>query len=347
MAATRQLKILVLFDTDHEPPADQDFSKQLETSEEAEFDVARALIGRGHTVRLLGIRDRLEPFIEGLRADPVDLVFNLTEGFGRSAALDYAVTSILEMFKLPYTGSPPAGLILARDKALTKKILAFHGIRFPHFMVYPRGAVAQRSSDLRFPLIVKPLDEDASVGIAQASVVKDDDALHERVMFLHEKLDRDAIVEEFIAGRELYIGVLGNDPPRALAPVEMLFDNQPSEEGRIATFKAKWSAKYRTNKGIRNVIAKDIPPELAERLSSVAVRAYKALRLRDYGRVDVRLAPDDEIYVVEANPNPFIAKGEDLADAALDAGLEFPDLIESIVELAMPRTRSTVDRGKK
>jgi len=341
------LKILVLFDTDGEPPSDQDFTKHLEASDEAEFDVARALIERGHTVRLLGIRDRLEPLIEGLRGEPFDLVFNLAEGFGRNAALDYAVTSILEMFKLPYTGSPPAGLILARDKALTKKILAFHNIRFPHFMVYPRGGFAQRSSDLRFPLIVKPLDEDASVGIAQASVVKDDDSLNERVHFVHEKLDRDAIVEEFIAGRELYIGVVGNDPPRALAPVEMLFDNQPSQEGRIATFKAKWSAKYRASKGIRNVIAKDLAPDVLERLSKVAVSAYKALRLRDYGRVDVRLAPDDEIYVVEANPNPFIAKGEDLADAALYAGLEFPELIESIVEMAVPRTRPTVDRGKK
>lgn len=341
----RKLKILVLFDTDGDPPADQTYTKQLEASDEAEFDVARALVERGHTVRMLGIRNDLEPLLAGLRAEPVDLVFNLAEGFGGSAALDYAVTGVLEMAKLPYTGSPPAGLILARDKALTKKVLGFHGMRFPHFIVYPRGnGTVQRPSDLRFPLIVKPLDEDASVGIAQASVVKDDDALRERVVFVHEKVERDAIVEEFITGREIYIGVLGNDPPKALRPVEMIFEKQSSEQGRIATFKAKWSAKYRASKGIKNVVPTDLPKEVAQKLAKVATRVYQALCLQDYGRVDIRLAPDNEIYIVEANPNPFLAKGEDLADAAAEGGIAYTDLIEAIAESAFARARA--DRPK-
>jgi len=335
----KKLRILILFDTDADPPAGQDYSRQIESADEAEFDVARALRSLGHDVRLFGFRSDLEPLVAGLRAEPVDAVFNLTERFRNQSGLDYGVAALMEMLDLPYTGASAEGLMLARNKALTKMVLAYQGLRIPHFFVCPRGQPVQRPSDVRFPLIVKPLDEDASVGIAQRSVVHDDPALIERVAFIHTRHNTAAIVEEFIAGRELYVGVIGNDPPRALPPIEMVFGEDTSEESRIATFKAKWSHKYREARGIQNCIAKDLSKELREHLSEVAVRTYQAAGLRDYGRIDVRLAHDDEIYIVEANPNPYLADGEDLAWAAEEGGEPYPQLIEKIAEFAASRGR--------
>ena len=337
----KKARVLVLFDTDDAPPAAQDFSKHIESVDEAEFDVARALIARGHEVRCLGFRDDIDQLVAALRAQPCDLVFNLAERFRGESALDYTVVSVLDMLGLPFTGASSEGLILARDKALTKKVLAYHGILIPHFMVCPTGQPIQRPSDLRFPLIVKPLDEDASVGIAQSSVVRDDEALNQRITFIHDKIGTDAIVEEFIDGRELYVGVIGNDRPKALPPIEMVFKNEPNVEGRIATFKAKWSVKYRESRGIENMVAKDLSKSLVQRLSDVAVRTYKAAGLRDYGRIDVRLAHDDAIYVVEANPNPYLAEGEDLAWAAEEAGYPYQDLIEKVAEMALGRGRKS------
>ena len=244
----KKARVVVLFDTDDAPPANQDFTKHIESVDEAEFDVARALIARGHEVRCLGFRDDLDQLVAGLKAQPCDMVFNLSERFRGKSALDYTVVAILEMLGIPFTGATTEGLILARDKALTKKVLAYHGILIPHFMVCPIGQPIQRPSDLRFPLIVKPQDEDASVGIAQSSVVRDDDALNSRIQFIHEKIETDAIVEEFIEGRELYVGVIGNERPKALPPIEMVFKNEPNVEGRIATYKAKWSLKYRESR---------------------------------------------------------------------------------------------------
>ena len=332
--------MLVLFDTDGEPPGTQDWKKQIESGDEAEFDVARALISKGHEVRLFGFRDNLDHLTAGLRAEPCDVVFNLAEGFRGKSGLDYSVAAILEILDLPYTGASSEGLMLARDKALTKKVFAYQGIRIPHFMVCPRGVVTQRPSDLRFPLIVKPQDEDASVGIAQASVVRDDDALKERVAFIHDRIKTDAIVEEFIAGRELYIGVMGNEKPQPLPPIEMVFPDGAAAESRIATFKAKWSTRYRESRDIQNMVAKNLSADVRKRLAEVAVRAYEAAGLRDYGRIDVRLAHDDAIYIVEANPNPYLADGEDLAWAAEEGGHLYPDFIEKIVEMAISRHAS-------
>jgi len=335
----KKLRILILFDTDADPPAGQDYARQIESADEAEFDVARALRSQGHEVRLFGFRNDLDMLVAGLRGEPVDAVFNLTERFRNKSGLDYGVAALMDMLDLPYTGASAEGLMLARNKALTKMVLAYQGLRIPHFFVCTRDQPVQRPSDVRFPLIVKPLDEDASVGIAQRSVVHDDQALAERVAFIHARLNTAAIVEEFIAGRELYVGVIGNDPPRALPPIEMVFGADTAEESRIATFKAKWSHKYRDARGIQNCIAKDLSKDLRERLAEVAVRTYQAAGLRDYGRIDVRLAHDDEIYIVEANPNPYLADGEDLAWAAEEGGQLYPQLIEKIAESAASRGR--------
>ena len=330
-------RILVLFDTDAEPPVSQNYARQLDSSDEVEFEVARALRKRGHQVRLLGFRNDLDQLTAGLRAEPADLVFNMSERFRNVSAMDYAVAGILEMLGLPYTGAGAKGLMLARDKALTKVVLNYQGLRVPHFVVCRLGAPVRRPSDLRFPLIVKPLDEDASVGISRASVVRDDQALIDRVNFVHERVKTHAIVEEFIAGRELCVGVLGNGKPRALPPIEMIFGGASDEESRIATFRVKWSVKYRDTHRIRNEIAQNISDEVRARLADVAMRAYRAAELRDYGRVDLRLAHDDEVYVIEANPNPYLAEGEDLAWAAEESGLGYDDLVETIADMALNR----------
>jgi D-alanine-D-alanine ligase len=334
----KKRRILVLFDTDGDPPADQNYTRHL-TGElsEVEFEVARTLMDRGHDVRLLGFRGDLDALIAGLRAAPFDVAFNLTERFRNLSSLDYSVAALLEMMGVPYTGAGPTGLVLARNKALTKMVLGHHDVRTPRFIEIARGEAGRRPSDLRFPLIVKPVDEDASVGIAQASVVRDDGALGERVTFVHERLKTDVIVEEFIAGREIYVGVVGNDPPRAMPPIEMIFKDDVPTEQRIATFKVKWSTKYRDSRGITNRIADDLPKEVVARLGDIAVRSYRAAGLRDYGRVDVRLAHDQEIYVVEANPNPYLSDGEDMAWAAEEGGYPYPELLEAIVEMAIAR----------
>jgi D-alanine-D-alanine ligase len=331
-------RVLVLFDTDGDPPANQDFTRHMAGAvDEVEFEVSRVLLERGYGVRLLGFRGDVNQLLSGLRAEPFDVVFNLTERFRDQSALDYTVAGMLEMLGVPYTGAGPSGLILSRHKALTKMVLNHHDVRTPRFIEIEEGTPCQRPSDLRFPLIVKPVDEDASVGIARASVVRDDGALGERVAFVHERLKTSAIVEEFIAGREIYVGVIGNDQPKALPPIEMMFDAGVPDEARIATFKVKWSTKHRDRMGIKNRIASDLPPEVGAKLAEVAVQSYRSAGLRDYGRVDVRLAHDHEIYVVEANPNPYLSDGEDMAWAAEEGGYPYGDLLEAIVDMALKR----------
>jgi D-alanine-D-alanine ligase len=339
-------RVLVLFDTDSDPPTNQDYSRHLATGvDEVEFEVAKTLMDRGYEVRLLGFRNDIDQLLSGLRAQPVDVVFNLTERFKDLSALDYTVAGILEMLGVPYTGAGPTGLILARHKALTKMVLNHHDVRTPRFIETEPGTPVRRPSDLRFPLIVKPVDEDASVGIARASVVRDDSALAERVNFIHERFKTSAIVEEFIAGREIYVGVVGNEDPKALPPIEMVFEPAVPDERRIATFKVKWSHTHRERMGVQNRIATDLAPDVLARLHQVAVASYRAAGLRDYGRVDVRLAHDNEIYVVEANPNPYLSEGEDMAWAAEEGGYPYPELLEAIVEWAFKRGSSARPRG--
>ena len=333
----KRAQVTVLFDTDGDPPKEQDYTQDLKKSDEAEFDVAKALKQLGYRFHLLGFRDEVRPLLRGVERRKTDVVFNLTEGFRQDSALDFTVSSLLEMLGLPYTGSPPFALQLARDKAVSKKILDFHGIKVPEFAVFRQGQEMQRPSDLRFPLIVKPLLEDASLGIAQTSVVHDDKTLEERVKFIFESLYNDAIVEELIVGREMYLSILGNDPPEPLTPIEMVFQKEEDDLLKIATYRAKWSAKYRKDKGIRNVAAKDLEPELRKKINEVGLTTYQNLLLRDYARIDMRITPDNEVYVIEANPNPLIAQGEDVPLAAKHSGIAYNDLIERLVKLALER----------
>ncbi len=335
IASMRALRVLILFDTDYPPPEDQNFASLARTHDkEVEFQIAAALKRRGHHVRLLGFRDDVKGLLAGLVAEPSDVVFNLVERFNDNCSLDASVTGLLEMLGVPYTGSPPAALALARDKAKTKHVLAGCGVPVPRFFQVAAGDTVTRCP-LRFPVIVKPLDEDASVGISQNAIVNNVEAVADRVAWVHQRYG-DAIVEEFVEGRELYVGVMG-DPPKALVPREMLFRPDTPAKARIATFRAKWDWDYRRQHGIRNRRALKMPADVLRRLSAAAVRSFLALGLRDYGRVDVRLTTDGVPYVIEVNPNPYLAWGEDMSESAVPLGLDYPEFLEALVSMAFKR----------
>src|SRR5258706_11192734 len=285
------MKIAVIFDSLHPEWEDAAFKREVEEkAEEAEYDVARALMAGGHDVRMIGIGDDVAPLLAKLADFQPKLVFNGCEGFRKNARHEYGIAALLDMYGYRYTGSPPTALLVARNKSLTKKVLAYHGIRVPAFAEFHPGDELVRPSELRFPLIVKPLLEDASVGIAQASVVENDDTLAERVRFIHEKFTQAAIVEELVEGRELYAGLIGNDKAEVLPLVELTFGEPDTSEHRIATYKAKWDEDYRKRKKIRNVFAKGLPDELTNKISDICTTAFHALWLQDYGRGDLRLA---------------------------------------------------------
>ncbi len=332
------MKIAVLFDTLHPDWSDADYKKAIETKvEEAEYDVGRALVAKGHDVLMVGVHEALPPLLDRLAGFQPKLVFNGCEGFRGRAHHEYGLAAVLEMHGYRYTGSSPTGLLVARNKSLTKKILGYHGIRVPAFAEFHPGEKPLRPSELRFPLIVKPLLEDASIGIAQASVVDDDGSLAERVKFIHEKFNQAAIVEELIEGRELYVGLLGNDKLQVLPIVEMTFGEAEAAEQRIATYKAKWDEEYRKRKRIKNVFAKGLADDVTTKIGDLCATAFHALWLQDYGRVDLRLTHDDEVYVLEVNPNPFLAFEHEMANAADKAGLSYDDFIQRIVDEAMKR----------
>jgi D-alanine-D-alanine ligase len=228
-------------------------------------------------------------------------------------------------------------LLVARNKSMSKKILAYHGIRVPEFATFHPGDAFLRPSTLRFPLIVKPLLEDASVGIAQASVVADDEGLAERVRFIHESFRQAAIAEELIEGRELSVGLVGNATLETLPLVELHFGRLSKAERRIATYKAKWDEEYRERHGIKSRFARKLPDAVMTRIRDVCETAFHSLWLQDYGRIDVRLAHDNEVYVLEVNPNPFISAGHEFANAAEKAGMKYADFIQRIVDEAVRR----------
>ncbi len=332
------MKVAVVFDTLHPDWDDADYKKEVEAKvEEAEYDVARALLANGHDVRLIGIQDQLGPLLERLAAFQPEVVFNGCECFRGNAKHEYAVAGVLEMHGYRYTGSSPTALLVARNKSLTKKILGYHDIRVPAFAEFHPDEKPVRPSELRFPLIVKPLLEDASVGIAQASVVEDDDSLGERVKFIHEKFSQAAIVEELIEGRELYVGLLGNATLEVLPIVEMMFGDSGDGEHRIATYKAKWDEEYRKRKRIKNVFAKGLSEAVTAKITEICTTAFHAVWLQDYGRIDLRLTHDDEVYVLEVNPNPFIAYEHEMANAAGKAGMSYDEFVQRIVDEALKR----------
>jgi D-alanine-D-alanine ligase len=341
------MRIAVVFDTPyegwHHPEHERQMAKEVAAwhhdEPEMEYQVADALRERGHDVSLIGVRDDLGYLTEALAEIQPHLVFNCAEAFHHNATLEYLVPGMLEAEGYRYTGSPPLSLLVSRNKAMSKKVLAYHGIRVPGFVTCRPGEALTVPPALRFPLIVKPLQTDASAGIAQASVVGDVASLAERIEFVHEKFNQPAIAEEFIDGRELYVSVVGNGEELEILPItEMIFDRRKTRpEERIATQYAKWDESYRDRKGIKNVFARPISKAARLRIEEICRTAYRTLWLRDYARLDVRLTESGEVWFIEANANPFLSWGHDVANAAEKAGMDYPAFMERIVNEAMHR----------
>ena len=331
----KRLRVLVLVHEDLVPPDDPG-GVAVETAEwKTEHDVVTALRKLGHDARPLGVRSDLGVIRKAVEEWRPHIAFNLLEEFDGLAVYDQNVVAYLELLRVPYTGCNPRGLILSRDKALTKKILVYHRVPCPDFVVFPRGRVTRRPPRLGFPLIVKPLSEDASLGIAQASVVEDDDHLRERVAFVHQRLATDAIAEHYVHGRELYVGVLGNHRLRVLPVWELMMDRLPDDSRPIATRRLKWSRSYQRKHGIRWGPAKALPAELEGRVQRLAKRTYRVLGLSGYARMDFRLDEGGRAYVLEGNPNPHIGHGEELAESAEKAGISYGALLQRILNLGL------------
>jgi D-alanine-D-alanine ligase len=343
------MRIAVVFDTPYEswdhPDHERQMAKEVaaweHTEPEMEYQVADALQQGGHEVYLVGVRDDIQQLMRRLAEIGPDLVFNAAEAFRRNALLEYLVPGMLEAEGYRYTGAPPLCLLVSRNKAMSKKVLAYHGIRTPGFVTFRPGESVS-TPELRFPLIVKPLQSDASAGIAQASLVQDPSALAERVALVHDRFHQPAIVEEFVDGRELYVSLIGNGDTLDILPItEMVFDKRKTRpEERFATRMAKWDEDYRARKGIRNVMARPISKPARERIEAICQTAFRVLWLRDYARLDVRLAPDGEVWFLEANANPFISYGHDMANAAAKAGMDYYRFLQRLVDEAMRRYES-------
>jgi D-alanine-D-alanine ligase len=300
-----------------------------------EYDVISTLKAMGHEVQTLGVHDDLGELRRAATEWKPHIAFNLLEGFDDVTIFDQNVVSHLELLKLPYTGCNPRGLVLARDKSLSKKLLAYHRLAVPEFEVFRIGRPVRLPKRLSFPLIVKSLTQEASIGISQASVVENEEKLKERVAFIHQSIGTAAIVERYIEGRELYVGILGNQTLQALPVWELFFTNMPPDAKRIATDRVKWSIKYQQKYGIESGPAREISGAEAERIQHVCKRAYRALELSGCARIDLRLDEAGTVWVLEANPNPQIAKGEDFAASAEKVGVPYDALLQRIINLGL------------
>jgi D-alanine-D-alanine ligase len=327
-------RILALVHEHLVPPEDTTGIDILEAEWKMEYDVIETLRELGHEVRVLGVHDDLAGIRPAAGFFEPHIVFNLMEAFAGVTTYDQNVVSYLELLHLRYTGCNPRGLILARDKALSKKLLAYHRIPIPDFCVIRYGRKPTLPKKMHFPLIVKSLFFEASAGISQASVVEDEDQFARRVQFIHESLGTAAIVEQFIDGRELYVGVLGNERLEVLPVWEMSFAQMPENRWRIATERVKWNTQYQKKNGIMTNAAKLTAADI-DRIQRIGKRAYRALDLNGYARIDLRMDEAGRVYVLEANPNPNLAYGEDFAESAEVNGVSYERLLERIITLGL------------
>lgn len=322
------------------PPADGDLSAELKTEDrKTERNVLEALGRLGHTTEHLVIFDDLDPLRQKLQTFQPHVIFNLADQFKNNRAFDQNIASFLELQGLHFTGCGSSGLLLCKNKGISKKILGYHRIHVPSFVTIARGKRIARPRKLNFPILVKPLKEEASLGISQASLVESDDQFKERVQFIHEKYDNDVIAEEYIEGRELYVGILGNHRLQVFPIRELVFKQVPPDEPKIATYKAKWDEEYRKRWGLENRFAEGVDPAVVRKIEDTCKRIYRLLTIDGYARIDLRLSPNNEIYFIEANPNPILAEDEDFAQSAQKAGITYPDLIERIMRTALKTVR--------
>jgi D-alanine-D-alanine ligase len=332
----RRLRTLVVVHASLVPPESLEGHSDKEIEEwRTEYDVTATLRKLRHDVRCVGVLDSLTELRATIADWQPDIVFNLLEEFDGIVTYDQHVVAFLELMRQPYTGCNPRGLLLSRDKSLSKQLLAFHRIATPQFAVFRRGARIHVPRKLRFPLFVKSTVEDASLGIAQASVVEDAAKLKERIEFVHGQVKSDALVEEYIEGRELYVGMMGNERLTRLPVWEMVFGSMPDSLAAIATRKVKWDKRYQAKYGITTHAAADLPAPVLTALDRLSRRIYRALGMSGYARMDFRVTPQGQVYVLEANANPNLEAAEDFAEAARAAGTPYGELLERLMDLGL------------
>ena len=298
-----------------------------------EFYVQRSLKKLGHKALLLGVEDSLEWLQEQIQKFKPDMVFNLLEEYQGEALFEAHIVSYLELLGIPYTGCNPQGLSLGRDKALSKKILKYHGIPAPQFFKAPIKGKYEIPEDMKFPMIVKSLNEEASLGISQKSVVNNHEKLKERINFIHNEIGTSAIVEEYIPGREFYVGVIGNKNLKVLPPWELSFGKLSSNGYGIATRNVKFNKKYCERHKIQRGLVKNLSRFTLRKIENLSRGIYQALHLSGYARLDFRLTDEGDVFFLEANPNAELARKECLANAAQHAGLDYDQLIAKIISL--------------
>jgi D-alanine-D-alanine ligase len=332
----KTLRILVLVHPSLVPPeSTEGYTDQQIDDWRTEYDVITTLRAVGHEVRCLGVLDSLTDLRAAITDWKPDIVFNLLEEFNGIVTYDQHVVAFLELMQQPYTGCNPRGLLLSRDKPLCKQLLAYHRIPTAQFAVLRRGIKFRVPPRLRYPLFVKSATEDASLGISQASVVESPQQLRDRVAFIHDQIGTDALVEEYIDGRELYVGVLGNERLTRLPVWELGFGSLAANQAGIATRKVKWDRKYQQRHGISRQAAVDLPPATVAALDRLSRRIYKSLGLSGYARMDFRVRADGQVFVLEANANPCLAQAEDFSQSALSAGIGYQDLLARIIALGL------------
>ncbi len=343
--STTKLKVAVLYDVweeeepQPEPPPEKPApgkrrrrKKREKADREEVFDALQKL---GHEPHYQ-VLDGEEKSLLALARSDADLIFNLTESYAGDDTKDMNIAAYLDLLGRQYTGAGPHSLYLAQDKALAKKIFAFHGIKTPYFATSYRGKL-DHSHDIEFPLIVKPTSEDGSIGIDASSVVESVKELMEKIHYIHEEFDSPALIEEYIEGREIYAAVLGNENPEVLPMVELDLSKLPKGTPKIAGKEVKWDKETEAYKVTKSAVAEDLEESTVKRLSDTALQTYQALKLRDYGRIDMRLTKKGEVFVIEANPNPWLASTAEFAMAAKKAGRNYTQLIGEIVDLARAR----------
>lgn len=332
---SKKLRVLVLVHEDLVPP---DSIEGLTPKEIApwrtEWDVISTIKKMGHDVYPLGVYNNLGVIGNALMEHKPHVAFNLLEEFHGYPLYDQHVVSYLELMKQPYTGCNPRGLTISHDKALSKMVLAYHRIHIPAFAVFHMNRKVKRSKRLKFPLLVKSISEEGSVGIARASIVNDDEKLAERVEFIHRQTNTHAIAEQYIAGREIYVSVIGNQRLQTYTPWELVIEKLPEGAPNIATSKLKWDPAYQEKVGVVTRAA-ELSPEIKKKIESLSKKIYRILFLSGYARLDYRLTDEGNLYLLEANPNPQIAYGEDFADSAKHCGVDYEALLQKIITLGL------------
>lgn len=332
----RKYRVLALMHEDLVPPDSLEGHSEKEILEwKTEFDVCATLTEMGHQVLKLGVRNDLEVINRALDEFRPHVTFNLLEEFHGVTVYDQYVAAYLELMKQPYTGCNPRGLMLSRDKAIAKQILIFHRVPTPRFTVYPRGRTVKPPRRLDYPLFVKSTVEDASLGLSNDCIVHHPDELVDKVMGCHETVGTDALVEEYIEGREFYVGILGNQRLQVLPIWELRFTKLPEGEPNIATAKVKWDAAHQKRLGVKTQFARDLTETARKMIEHICKRVYRSLQLTGYARLDLRMRPDGRVYVLEANPNPNLSYGEDFAESAHKAGMPYEKLLDRIIGLGL------------